>query len=410
MCLPDFVVDGALCAHYIVRVAIHTYTHSYSSQVYFMSTQTSVIERAKTYQSVKRRICQHLVTHSPIDRLPPISTFAKQLGTGQRSTAQAIQDLVRDGILVSRPSMGTFVNGNIEQLKPKLQDLLRDSVVPAGTVANKNIRLLTGNPDGITGRFVTRARAAFMDAAQTTGLPVQWATWGSARRDALQDFADMDAMAIFNPHQDIRITCGDEQFITIIATHEPDIHIAERFDLISVDDLQGFLLIGNHLRDHGIDNVCFVGCFRPDTPDNYDLISTRRMTGLMQGLREQIPAGQQLRFPTHSQFHGAQAVARWIEMPNRPDTIVAASDDLAFGFIHGASAHGLYPGKDYHIIGFDCQQNEPDPNFGLLTSVAVPVEDMCTLAVRIMAERLQNPDSPPRRIYMGCTLVCGTTG
>src|SRR5688572_7175411 len=43
-------------------------------------------------------------------RLPPIKDLARQLGTGLNNTHRAVRELVDEGLLHSRPGVGTYVS------------------------------------------------------------------------------------------------------------------------------------------------------------------------------------------------------------------------------------------------------------------------------------------------------------
>jgi len=105
----------------------------------------------------------------------------------------------------------------------------------------------------------------------------------------------------------------------------------------------------------------------------------------------------------------ARLIPKYLEIPDRPQAVFAASDDLALGFIVGAAAHGLDFARDYHIIGFDGQPRGQAIHGGPLTTVESPHGEIGRRAAEMLMSRLLNPDQPVRRLTVGCRLLNGTT-
>lgn len=56
------------------------------------------------------------------------------------------------------------------------------------------------------------------------------------------------------------------------------------------------------------------------------------------------------------------------------------------------------------IIGFDGEGRGRQLETGALTTIEAPMKKMGQLAVRLLAERLADPDQPVRRLAEGCSL------
>jgi DNA-binding LacI/PurR family transcriptional regulator len=185
--------------------------------------------------------------------------------------------------------------------------------------------------------------------------------------------------------------------------------MTERFDLVSVNDTQSSSLAGAYFKKLGWEDICFIGQYDRSNPKSLEEVSQKRLMGLEKGLGRPIRPECQLRCYAHMDIYGAEAVSRWLNITPRPPAIFAASDDLAFGFINGAYAHGLTPGRDYQIIGFDGQQQSKDTGVGILTTVVVPMEDMGILGAQLLQARLKNPNRPTHQAFLGCHLLEGNT-
>jgi LacI family transcriptional regulator len=100
---------------------------------------------------------------------------------------------------------------------------------------------------------------------------------------------------------------------------------------------------------------------------------------------------------------------RYLELPDRPKAVFAAADDIAMGFLAAAASHGLEPGRDFTLIGFDGLEQTSDSTGRTLTTIDVPLEEMGSRAGQLLIERLANPSMTRQRLYLGCRLFVGKT-
>jgi LacI family transcriptional regulator len=93
---------------------------------------------------------------------------------------------------------------------------------------------------------------------------------------------------------------------------------------------------------------------------------------------------------------GHEAMRKLMSGPMPPDAVFTGNDWYAMGAYFYLGEKGLRAGKDISVIGFD------DLDFAAtlmppLTTVSVGMEEIGKRAVKALAERIQNPDSPVRR-------------
>jgi DNA-binding LacI/PurR family transcriptional regulator len=349
----------------------------------------------------------------PNDRLPTIKDLARNLETGQSSTYQAVKELVREGILVSKPRLGTFVNDNLAAIKPKLEMMLQDKMAPAkAPLAGKKIQLITYKPAFTSHAFVPHAIDAFTQTITEAGGDISTTFIEDSIIDDMEPLLDKQAhgVAVFNPVYFLPTKCLSNQVLTVIKPScQCTIAATERFDLIAVDDTQGSMLAGEFFRQKGCKDVCFLGVKYPTDPEHYDKVSAMRLEGLALGLGMPIRPEWQLSCISFGSFDAIPAIQDWLKLDPRPYAVFAASDDVAYGFIYGAIAHGLFPGKDFQIMGFDGQLDSPFADNVTLTSIAIPISEMGTVAAKTLMKRLKNPTLTPQRIYLGCKLFEGNT-
>jgi DNA-binding LacI/PurR family transcriptional regulator len=374
---------------------------------------SKALEQSKAYHEVKKKICQRLLEDwRSSDRLPPIKELARELGAGKPSTHQAIKELVREGLLVSRPKLGTFVSHDFPGKKNKLDLLLSDDAPPPPPLAGKKIQLLFYHNIFEERSFFIRAIDSFTAAMSEAGCKVTTTLINNLKTLDIEPLLNKQAhaIAVFNPCILLQIECLPSQILTVVSpSSECTVAMGERFDLITADDIQGSLLAGKYFREKGWKDVCFLGARYGEHPLRYDKISLKRLEGLTTGLGETIRPEWQLWCGGHVNCEAATIVRDWLKLDPRPSAIFAASDDLAYGFIYGAVAHGLFPGKDFQIIGFDAQKECQFYDSLVLTSVAIPVVEMGMAAAKMLIKRLENPDAMPQRMYLGCKLNEGNT-
>lgn len=106
-------------------------------------------------------------------------------------------------------------------------------------------------------------------------------------------------------------------------------------------------------------------------------------------------------YMTRGGYAGAQ---RLLSLPDRPTAIFAANDLSAFGVLDAIHEAGLSIPNDVSVIGFD---DIPLASlvYPKLTTVRQPLVQIGRVAVRLLLEKLENPDKEARRITLATELV-----
>ena len=81
--------------------------------------------------------------------------------------------------------------------------------------------------------------------------------------------------------------------------------------------------------------------------------------------------------------------------PRAPTALVCASDGLALGAIAAVTEHGWRVPRDMSIVGYGDEGYFSVPQ---LSTVRAPLEQMGLAAAKLVAERLERPAGPPRRV------------
>ncbi|GAB4547991.1 MAG: LacI family DNA-binding transcriptional regulator [Anaerolineae bacterium] len=104
------------------------------------------------------------------------------------------------------------------------------------------------------------------------------------------------------------------------------------------------------------------------------------------------------------QPQGYEAACELLNLANPPTAIFASNDLSAFGAMEAARERGLRIPEDISIVGFDDipQASLIHPK---LTTVRQPLDQMGSIAVRMLLERIENPSVPPRHVTLETQLI-----
>jgi LacI family transcriptional regulator len=166
-------------------------------------------------------------------------------------------------------------------------------------------------------------------------------------------------------------------------------------DRVLSDNVNGGCQIARHLLDLGHQRIAIIGA------EPHSESMARRLAGVKQGLNEAgiRPMEECLVAGTGEQFHvGFATTQRLVRQRPRPTAVVALTDMLAVGAVHGAWKAGLQLPRELSVTGFD---DIPLASYVLpeLTTVAQPVTQMGERAVhrllQLVQERLVRLDVDP---------------
>ncbi|MGW7020528.1 LacI family DNA-binding transcriptional regulator [Streptomyces decoyicus] len=138
--------------------------------------------------------------------------------------------------------------------------------------------------------------------------------------------------------------------------------------------------------------------------------TTERVQGYREGLRAcGLPFAPELLAGGHSAAQGAQdATRRLLAVPRPPTAVITANNAMTIGALRALRELGLEVPRDIALACFD-DFSWADLFTPRLTAIAQPSKDIGAAAVRLLLERLTEPDRPPRTVRLPCTLVHRTS-
>ena len=148
-----------------------------------------------------------------------------------------------------------------------------------------------------------------------------------------------------------------------------------------------------HLAARGRKRIAFIG--GPSESKMKILHNLERYAGYRDGLEVVgLKYNKTLVVASDYTINGGRLAARTLlQLKQRPDAIVAASDRMAFGTLQEIKASGLEIPNDIALTGFDdfelSQSAEPP-----LTTVHFPVDELATQAARSLIARIEGKSAP----------------
>ncbi|WP_037065948.1 LacI family DNA-binding transcriptional regulator [Pseudonocardia acaciae] len=156
------------------------------------------------------------------------------------------------------------------------------------------------------------------------------------------------------------------------------------FVAVTCDDELGGHFVGTHLADLGHEVIAITGGLP------YASTTQDRVAGVLGALRERgldVPE-ERILLTGITGPDGRAAADRLLAAEPRPTAIFAANDWAAIGVMGALRDHGLTPGTDVAVVGFNDIQVSADLPIPL-TTVRNPVRDIGATAARLIADRVE---------------------
>jgi LacI family transcriptional regulator len=107
---------------------------------------------------------------------------------------------------------------------------------------------------------------------------------------------------------------------------------------------------------------------------------------------------------------GYRAMADLLTGPATPTAVFCTNDLIAFGALDAARDLGRHVPSEVWVVGFDDVSMAAWPAFDL-TTVHQPSKEMAAAGVRLLLNRIADPEANPQRLTFPCSLVVrGSTG
>jgi len=173
---------------------------------------------------------------------------------------------------------------------------------------------------------------------------------------------------------------------------------------VSVDNRAGIRAVLDHVTGLGHRRIAFVGGRQLGDIKEREEAFVEYMAGRGEPLRDGY-----IQHGPNEPAGGVSAVQRLSELPDPPTALVASTDVLAIGALHGAHEHGLRVPDQLSIAGFD---DIPVAAFTVpsLTTVRMPVREMVERAVRMVLDGPELGAKEPPPVLQPSLVVRESTG
>jgi DNA-binding LacI/PurR family transcriptional regulator len=172
---------------------------------------------------------------------------------------------------------------------------------------------------------------------------------------------------------------------------------------VSVDNGAGIRAVLGHLTGLGHRRIAFIGGRQLGDIKEREEAFTEYVTPF-----GPVPEGY-IQYGPNEPEEGVAALQRLLELSDPPTAVVASTDVLAIGALHGAHERGLRVPDELSITGFD---DIPLAAFSVpsLTTVRMPVREMVATAVRMVLDEPGLRVQEPRPVLQPSLIVRESTG
>ncbi len=175
----------------------------------------------------------------------------------------------------------------------------------------------------------------------------------------------------------------------------------ERFDSVSIDNIEGGALAGRHIASLGHLRFGLIG----GSPDDIaGAVGRERLEGFRSGFAEVAgPIGEESSaFGNFSALGGYEAMLELLDRPRPPTAVFAVSDEMAMGAMRAVEDRGVSASGRPSIVGFD----DHELAFAMgLTTVAQDPADMGAVGAGRLLSRLDGERDAPVSLHGDVHLV-----
>lgn len=298
-------------------------------------------------------------------------------------TAQRVQDAARDLGYAASSSAASLVTGRTQTIGVVMPSLGRWFFTEA----------LEGIQDALHGH---RYDVALYGAPQ-----------GSQARGEMFDY--FLARKRFDGIIAVGIEPSAHEMERLLAYTRPVVSVGgydDGTDAVSVDDRAVSRIATEHLLSLGHRDIAFLGGDPHGRRTSYG--DALRLAGYLETMREAGHPGLARHIPSAVSLPGGyeSAVDLFGDRRRRPTAVVAVCDEVAVGAIIAARRLGIRVPSDLSVVGID---DHSYAEMFSLTTLRQNPRGQGAEAVRLLLERLDDPEAPPRRVYETARLIVRST-
>lgn len=332
--------------------------------------------------------------YRPGDRLPSMDELAERYQVTKVTARRSLQLLQTEGVLDISPARGCFV---IERSPAQLAEPLTDAIPVIGVVSCVIV-------PGETGFY----HAAMLDAirhelqkrvASLMWLPVAHLREAQANLVPLVLRSRLNGVIYIGPFESdvLRrlVLEGPPAVVLDFALRGVPV------DCISLDNREGAAAAMAHLIGLGHRRLAIIAGSPCQTATEERLAGAREALAEAGLASDQVPVA----YGDFDVESGRRAMTGLLDGPAAPTGVFCMNDEMAAGALFAAANRGIEVPRQLSIVGFDdvplSRSTHP-----ALTTVAVPVRQMCRLGLAWLTEAMNGSEHVPSRTVLTPTLIC----
>jgi len=343
------------------------------------------------------------------DWLPTERALADGVGVDRRTVRMAINQLVRDGLVIRQPHCRPIV-ASVEKEKPVVAPPKTEAVSPASNF----IALLMWHGGGGLERAFTSQQRIFWGMNQALAEAGYHAVFvdlgqvGSEKENAEREAEQLRYVlqrgfggAVFYPYA----YRSNRDLIEKVSREIPLVTIDRRLDgvdtdFVGVNNYQAMHDMIMHLIDQGHERIAYV------TKNEQICTVQDRIQGYIDTIGESGLDEIVLSLPSRYEQASWPSIDSVFKLPKdkRPTAAAVFNDYSALDLANRLQGIDLSVPGDVAITGFDDIVPMLVNGVGL-TTVAQPYEDIGIKAVEVLLRRLQTPSTPTESITLSARLV-----
>lgn len=318
------------------------------------------------------------------DRLPSVRELCKTVGVTRATLGNVVTRMINDGVLVSRPQKGIYLNSHPKNLNNKKLEVIYCLIEGAGESTNKSLthspvgyiehspfwyNLMSGIRNVISDMDNLRLRFSFLEdfLAEADVTPRG------------RDWSSVGFIILGDPHK---------QYIPpLIKLNAPIVLVngitkSTKISNINIDCALGTERVVDHLVELGHTRIAYCGTLKRKHQYNY-----RKFMGYKRAMQKHDLEirDEYCRHCLFSMEEGYSAAKALASKSSHPTAILFMNDESAIGAMRGVIDTGLSVPHDISIVGFDNIVSGSFTNPSL-TTVSARMTEMGELGMKKLIE------------------------
>jgi len=175
--------------------------------------------------------------------------------------------------------------------------------------------------------------------------------------------------------------------------------IGEDLSYVCADGRKGTYAATQYLIEKGRKRIAYI-----KGTDAYQ-VGYNRYEGYRQTIQEaSLPFDESLVFSGNFQMaDGFEVASYFMQQPNPPDAIMAATDNMALGVLNFLNEQGISVPEQVAVVGFD-NLNLSASTKPPLTTIQIPIEQLAASAIEALISQIENDKTVIQQVF-NCKLI-----